>query len=96
MYSFFVLGLIPGTDIQISFTMWLETVMLFGMSAYLVRHILRRRTYGSEIVPTIGTEFIVQPLPALWTFRIVVALLIDNAEHLLRSLHPAPAHEQDN
>lgn len=96
MYDFFVLGLIPGTDIQISFTMWIESFILLCMSAYLAHHILRRRAYGIEIVPTIGTEFIVQPLPALWTFRIAVVLLKDNAANLLRSLRQVPAAEQDN
>lgn len=96
MYSFLVLGLVPGTDIQISFTMWLEAVMLVIACMFLLHHIQQRRADSYEIVPTIGTEFIVQPLPALWTFRITVALLIDNAAHLLHSLYRAPASGQDN
>jgi hypothetical protein len=30
MYSFVVLGLIPGTNITISFTMWLQLALAFG------------------------------------------------------------------
>lgn len=96
MYDFFVLGLIPGTNIQISFTMWMESLTLLSVSAYLARHIVRRRAYGKEIIPTIGAEFIAQPLPVLWTIRTALIPLKDNAVHLLSFLRPAPATEQDN
>lgn len=35
MQNFFVLGLIPGTTIQITFTLWLSTVILAGSSPFL-------------------------------------------------------------
>jgi len=85
VYDFFVLGLIPGTEIQISFAMWLETVALLCTTTILVRQISQRRSFAYEIVPTIGSDFMLQRLPARWTLRIAVALLADSAEHLLRS-----------
>lgn len=47
MYSFFVLGLIPGTDIQVTFEMWLQAaIILCSVIAILIlvkRFIQERR-----------------------------------------------------
>ena len=40
MYSFFVLGMIPGTNIQITFTTWTD-VALFFLAVYLVARLYR-------------------------------------------------------
>lgn len=60
MYSFFVLGQIPGTDIVISFTMWLLCAMLI-LGLYAER---RYRQYIKQLIanqapilaPTIGKD----------------------------------------
>ncbi len=35
MQNFFVLGLVPGTTIQITFTVWLTTVLLLASAPFL-------------------------------------------------------------
>ena len=55
MYSFFVLGQIPGTSIIITFTMWMQlfaALFVTGMLIYL------RRTHGlrNYFPPTIGSD----------------------------------------
>lgn len=42
MQNFFVLGLIPGTTIEITFSLWLSTVILTLSSPFLL-HAWRRR-----------------------------------------------------
>ncbi len=42
MYSFLVLGLIPGTNIQISFQAWLVIMPVLLVSAVLLRSPLRK------------------------------------------------------
>lgn len=37
MYSFLVLGIVPGTNIQITFTTWLILALLLG-SVYVIRN----------------------------------------------------------
>jgi len=41
MYSVLVLGLIPGTDIQISFQAWLATITLLPLVVMAVRLLIR-------------------------------------------------------
>ena len=43
MYSFIVLGLIPGTNIQISFELWLQIVA--GLTTYILLSIFAVWTY---------------------------------------------------
>lgn len=42
MYSFLVLGLIPGTNIQISFQAWLVIMPLLAVFLFMLRVPLRR------------------------------------------------------
>lgn|GEM_PF-6362657 len=42
MYSFFVLGIIPGTNIQISFGMWLAMAVTLLTAAALIRRGFKR------------------------------------------------------
>lgn len=37
MYNFLVLGLVPGTDIQITFEMWLDIVIAIIMAVVVVK-----------------------------------------------------------
>lgn len=49
MYNFIVLGMIPGTDIQITFQMWsMVTMMLGGLIA--LRYLLAVRAQALEPV----------------------------------------------
>lgn len=55
MYSLIVLGIIPGTDIQISFELWLKSagvlIILLSMMLYVRTH----RTAISKMLTTRGT-----------------------------------------
>lgn len=55
MYNFFVLGLVPGTDIQITFLMWCDVVGLLACVFMIVRvaHLHRQL---NTLPPTIGSE----------------------------------------
>lgn len=56
MYSFFVLGQVPGTSITITFTMWMElcaAAVMVTLWLY-VRH--RNTESTSELQPTIGND----------------------------------------
>jgi hypothetical protein len=55
MYSFFVLGQIPGTSITISFTMWLS-LSLLAAGTYLALRLHRRRLITNTALPTISGE----------------------------------------
>ena len=49
MYTFFVLGLVPGTNFQITFTMWLEFVeaLLLAFGLYVLgRRLIRAGRQG--------------------------------------------------
>jgi hypothetical protein len=53
MYSFVILGQIPGTDITISFTMWVELALFVGT---LIAWITVRQNHTSDApAPTIST-----------------------------------------
>ena len=43
MYAFFVLGLIPGTNIQISFQAWLFIAPVLAVAGLILRPRLERR-----------------------------------------------------
>jgi hypothetical protein len=50
MQNFFVLGLIPGTTIQITFTLWFSTVVLVASTPFLTYAWHRRaRVYNYTI-----------------------------------------------
>lgn len=55
MYSFFVLGQIPGTSITISFSAWL-TLCLLAATSYLWVHVHRRKPAAQTSSPTISTD----------------------------------------
>lgn len=79
MYNFFVLGLIPGTDIQITFTMWLEAMMLVISILYLI-HV----HFANNVIlsPTISPEAIKSRLlnrQAQLIRRIIAALQVNSA-----------------
>jgi len=42
MYTFLVLGLIPGTNVQISFQAWLAVMAMLPFLAYLAKEPLRK------------------------------------------------------
>jgi membrane protein implicated in regulation of membrane protease activity len=62
MYGFFVLGLVPGTDIQITFDMWLQAAtVLCGAIAVLIlirRFIQERRLNAipQETIPQLPID----------------------------------------
>ena len=48
MYTFFVLGIIPGTTIQITFQLWLDLVA--GLSVIiLLTHLFIERRFETEV-----------------------------------------------
>lgn len=56
MYNFFVLGLIPGTDIEITFAMWLEFVLLVFASVYALHYVRTRKRLLLAPVPSLSAE----------------------------------------
>ena len=63
MYTFLVLGLIPGTNIQISFWAWIIIMVLVTLGAYRLRH--RVTAYASKWWHQFDTSDITrQPLHA--------------------------------
>jgi hypothetical protein len=55
MYSFFVLGQVPGTSITISFTMWLM-LSLLAATLYIGFRALRLRAQVFSLDPTIAGD----------------------------------------
>lgn len=43
MYTFLVLGIIPGTTVQITFQLWLQAVASFGASVLVIRLVQTHR-----------------------------------------------------
>ena len=58
MYSFFVLGLIPGTNLQITWQVWIDGVLL---CAGAISMLWLYRRHEAELVPYFHTST-VQPL----------------------------------
>ena len=55
MYSFFVLGQVPGTGLVITFTMWAElAALLFTLLVWIGYR--RRREFRTYNIPTISAE----------------------------------------
>jgi hypothetical protein len=54
MYSFFILGQIPGTNITISFTMWAQLCAVLLLAVLVIR--FRRHQAAERLEPTIGNE----------------------------------------
>lgn len=55
MNDFFVLGQVPGTDIIITFTMWMQLAALL-VSLLVWAAYRRRREFLSYSIPTISQE----------------------------------------
>lgn len=60
MYNFLVLGLIPGTNIQITFAMWAETAALFFMIHLFIRE--RKRSIPGVLAEDRDHTVALQPL----------------------------------
>ena len=73
MYNFFVLGYIPGTDIQISFTMWCQAVAAICLSAYLY-HLHHQHQFAGDALPSISPEATLPPRTVRLIRRTVVIL----------------------
>ena len=93
MYNFLVLGYIPGTDIQISFTMWCEVAAALFLIIYL-HHSIKHHQFASVLPPTISSELTLPPRLARLTHRIALALPINIAAHPLASRLQAFASAQ--
>jgi hypothetical protein len=53
MYSFLVLGLVPGTNIQLSFQAWLIVVTVLLLLAPLIKILLKRLIeFGKATTPS--------------------------------------------
>lgn len=104
MYSFFVLGLIPGTSIQITFEMWLmaaEILVAFIVIAAMLRAGSQRRLMRSvtlKVETPLATTPNRTPLPAtrlhrsaVSTRRTIAVLPEDIAVGWFARLWPAPA-----
>ncbi|HTB48962.1 MAG TPA: hypothetical protein VK712_02675 [Verrucomicrobiae bacterium] len=59
MYSFFVLGIIPGTNIEISFVAWLIMTPVLLAAAIIIRPYLQLHRFVA-----LGKQSLRQPLPA--------------------------------
>lgn len=60
MQNFFVLGLVPGTTIQITFTLWLSTVLLLGSTPFLIYAWRRRASVYNYAIALEFARFIDQ------------------------------------
>jgi len=56
MYAFFVLGLIPGTNIQITFTMWVDAIE-FMIAVILAIYLFRRLSHERHLQAPIRSIF---------------------------------------
>lgn len=83
MFNFFVLGLIPGTNIQISFTMWCEAVAAICLS-FCLRQRMHYRQLAGELPPTISPDVMLPPQPGRLILRIAAALPAGSAGHRLK------------
>lgn len=92
MYSFFVLGLIPGTGVQISFAMWVETMLVIGLSIYLYFSLRREITLIPlvAVTGTFKTQRLVQVIR-----HIISALPIRKAFHRWHWRLRVPVNLQD-
>lgn len=55
MWNFLVLGIIPGTDIQINLGQWLLLAIATALIAYLL-HDITKRFRPNPLPPTISSE----------------------------------------
>lgn len=94
MYSFFVLGLIPGTNIQITFTMWLEFVLLLAATIYGVHYRHQRRHLPPSLSPE-ANERITQLARQGQLIRHIAAALLANSGHSHLGLYAPPAHQDE-
>ena len=56
MWSFLVLGIIPGTDIQINFKLWLLVLSGSALLFVCTRALLRKVRQHAQLPPSISTE----------------------------------------
>lgn len=55
MHSLVVLGQVPGTNIEISFTMWL-VMSLIALSLFMAVRMYRHKPMTGSMAPTIGSD----------------------------------------
>ena len=84
MYNFLVLGYIPGTDIQISFTMWCEAAAALFLVSYL-HHSIKHHQFATVLPPTISAEIMLPTRLGQLTHRISAILPVNTAAHQLAS-----------
>lgn len=77
MYSLLVLGLVPGTDVQITFQMWLAAMGVLAGLSLLVRASWRWWRRGRRI-----TESVLESQAAM-------LMVVEPSMELPRPLHPA-------
>lgn len=80
MYNFLVLGYIPGTDIQISFTMWCEAAIALFLVTCL-HHSIRQHQFAGILPPTISSETMLPTRLERLTHRIAAVLPINTVAH---------------
>jgi hypothetical protein len=56
MWSFLVLGIIPGTNIQINFKLWLLALALSTLLLILVRAVMRDLRKNRSLPPSLSQE----------------------------------------
>lgn len=56
MWSFLVLGIIPGTDIQIDFGDWLRVLAASALLVILARSAMHKLRQASDLPPSISPE----------------------------------------
>lgn len=82
MYNFLVLGIIPGTNIEITFPMWCEAAALVITALYLRYHVLQRQLTDIPNLP-FSDEVLVASMQlsrlAQRTHRKVAALQVGSA-----------------
>ena len=77
MYNFFVLGLIPGTNIEITFAMWLEFLLLTLISVYALHYVrLQKQPVASPALSPAAEEHITQLAQRGQLIRHIAATLV--------------------
>ncbi len=59
MYAFLVLGLVPGTNFQITFMVWIQVVEAFAMAFFLVKlggHFIHAERQGLATAQPVRVE----------------------------------------
>lgn len=89
MYSFFVLGLIPGTNFQITFQVWFDVVeVLVAVTGILWLHRLRHPLAAQLEMPTPrrslpASQFHLRQMPSISAWRNLHTMLLHSRKVII-------------